>query len=69
MVIVCVYETVLNCLHAVTPTPQALQSLNIQSVNITAVISVLKPLKRRERERETANGSVCLFYPAGPLLL
>lgn len=53
MVIVCVYETVLNCLHVVTPTPQALpQSRTIPSVNITAVFSVLKPLKRREREIE-----------------
>ncbi len=41
-------ETVLNCLLIVTPTPQALQSHSIPSVNTTAVISALKPLKRRE---------------------
>lgn len=49
MLIVDVFtETVLNCLLVVTPTPQALQSRSIPSVNTTAVISALKPLKRRE---------------------
>lgn len=49
MLIVNVFtETLLKCLLVVTPAPQALQSHSIPSVNTTAVISALKPLKRRQ---------------------